>query len=253
MFQLENISASYDGRQVLDIAGLELDPHEITVLLGHNGSGKSTLLAGLARQQWLAGQIRLGGKPLSDYGARGFARQVAYLPQILPPAPGLTLREMVLLARFPWRGALRGWTRADHAAADAAIERVGLPDYAEQLTDALSGGERQRGWIAAMIAQDTRYCLLDEPLSALDIPHQQQVMQLLRGLNRESGTGQLIILHDVNIAAAYADRIIALRQGRVVFDGGADALMRPEVLQQVYGLQPAILTHPDRQQPVAVF
>ncbi|MQQ10300.1 ATP-binding cassette domain-containing protein [Epibacterium sp. SM1979] len=253
MFQLTDVSATFADRRVLEVTKLDLAADEITVLLGHNGSGKSTLMAGLARQVNLAGSIAINGHNIHGFSARSFAREVAHMPQNLPPAPGLTLRDMVLLARYPWRGPLRPWTETDFARVEEAIAAVGMAPFADVLVDELSGGERQRGWIAALVAQDAPFALLDEPLSALDIPYQFQVLEVIRGLNRTQGIGIMMILHDVNLAAAFADRVIALSGGRVVFDDRAEKLMQADVLQRIYGIEPHILLHPSRQTSVAVF
>lgn len=238
MLSLQDIQVRRGARTILDVPALELDPRRFTVILGHNGSGKSTLMKTLARQLTPEqGRVLLHGRELARYGARALAREIAFLPQQLPTASGLTVRELVGLGRFAWRGMLGRWRADDHAAVDAAMRAADVAHYADTLSDTLSGGERQRAWIAMLLAQQAPLMLLDEPTSALDLGHQVELMRLLSTLNRQEGHGVVVILHDVNLAARYADRIVALRGGRVCFDGAPDALMSCERLSALYGVE----------------
>ncbi|WP_404382977.1 ABC transporter ATP-binding protein [Caenispirillum salinarum] len=253
MYRLDDIAVRHGAREVLRVDRLKIAADAFTVILGHNGSGKSTLMGLLARQHRPGqGEIRLDGMPLSAYSARRLARRVAFLPQRLPEVPGLTVRELVRLGRFPWRGALGRWRPADEAAVADALECTGVAPFAETLVDHLSGGERQRAWIAMLLAQGSPILLLDEPTSALDLAHQVEVLALLRRLNTERGRGVVVILHDVNLAARHADRIVALKGGRIVFDGGPGALMQRDVLSGLYGIDISLVSHPARPEPVAV-
>lgn len=253
MFDLTDVAVRHGARTVLQVDRLTIARDAFTVVLGHNGSGKSTLMGLLARQQApTRGTLMLDGWPLRDYSQRDLARTVAFLPQRLPEVPGLTVRELVRLGRFPWRGALGRWRAEDEAAVVSAMDRTGVAAFAHTLVDHLSGGERQRAWIAMLLAQDAPILMLDEPISALDLAHQVEVLGLLRRLNREAGCGVVVILHDVNLAAAHADRIVALKDGRIAFDGGAAELLRPDVLSGLYGLDITLVPHPSRPVPVAV-
>ena len=189
-------------------------------LVGHNGSGKSTLVKLLARQEApTAGAIHFDGQPLGAWRDRAFARAVAYLPQHTPLAPGMLVRELVALGRYPWHGALGRFTNADR---DKVAEAMALTDtarYADRFVDTLSGGERQRVWLAMLIAQDAGCLLLDEPTSALDIAHQIEVLSLVRKLSRERGVTVIVVLHEINMAARFCDEIVALREGRLVARG----------------------------------
>lgn len=253
MFDLTDVVVRHGPRTVLQVERLSLARDAFTVILGHNGSGKSTLMGLLARQHRPdGGDIRLDGTPLRAFGQRDFARTVAFLPQRLPEVPGLTVRELARLGRFPWRGALGRWRAEDDAAVAAALDRTDVAPHADTLVDHLSGGERQRAWIAMLLAQDAPILMLDEPISALDVAHQVEVLALLRRLNRETRCGVIVILHDVNLAAAHADRIVALKGGRIAFDGGPRELLRTDVLSGLYGLDIALVPHPSRPEPVAV-
>lgn len=230
------------GRLLLGPVTLDVAPGLVHAVIGHNGSGKSTLLKLLARQLApTAGEVRLEGSPVARLGARAFARRVAYLPQDPPTRTGLTVRELAEHGRFPWHGALGRIGATDRDAVTAALAATRLIPFADRMVDALSGGERQRAWIAMLIAQGADALLLDEPTSALDLAHQIDVLGTLRGLARSRAAAVVLVLHDINMAARFCDRITALRNGAVVADGPPGAIMRPEVLEEVYGLPMAVL------------
>ncbi len=196
--------------------------------------------------------MQLDDKPLQRFSDRDFARRVAFLPQHLPDVAGLTVRELVRLGRFPWRGLLGRWRAEDHAAIDQALAQTDVAHYADHLADSLSGGERQRAWIAMLLAQQSPLLLLDEPTSALDLAHQYELMGLLRQLNRDSGRGVVAILHDINLTARHADRVIALKQGRIFFDGSPDELLSGPLLSQLYEIDIQLIEQPGSARKIAV-
>lgn len=158
-FALRNISFRVPGRTLLHPLSLTFPAGKVTGLIGHNGSGKSTLLKMLGRHQPPSeGEILLDAQPLESWSSKAFARKVAYLPQQLPPAEGMTVRELVAIGRYPWHGALGRFGVADREKVEEAISLVGLKPLAHRLVDSLSGGERQRAWIAMLVAQDSRVC-----------------------------------------------------------------------------------------------
>ncbi|QDL93636.1 ABC transporter ATP-binding protein [Paroceanicella profunda] len=251
--QAEGIAVRHGGRTTLRVPGLSLPGTGITAILGHNGSGKSTLMQILARQQVpQQGRVTLDGAPLEGFAQKALARRIAYLPQVLPDVAGLTLRELVLLGRYPWRGALARWQEEDHAAIAMAITRAGLDAHADAPVDRLSGGERQRAWVAMALAQDAPLLMLDEPTAALDLAHQYALLTLLRGLCDQAGRGVIAILHDINLAARFADRVIALRAGEVIFDGPPAEMMTPGVLARISGIELTLTRHPTRDHDVAL-
>ncbi|WP_213976184.1 ATP-binding cassette domain-containing protein, partial [Serratia marcescens] len=175
-FALDNASFAVPGRVLLQPLSLSFPQGKVCGLIGHNGSGKSTLLKLLGRHHAPSGgQVLLNRQPLAQWDSKSFARQVAYLPQQLPAAEGMTVRELVAVGRYPWHGALGRFGANDRQLVEEAIALVGLKPFASRLVDSLSGGERQRAWLAMMVAQDSRCLLLDEPTSALDIAHQVEV------------------------------------------------------------------------------
>lgn len=250
---LSDIRVRHERNEILRLDQLTLSGDQLTVVLGHNGSGKSTLMKLLARQiPPQEGQVALDDRPLSAFSQKALARQMAFLPQQLPPAAGLTVRELVRLGRFPWRGLFRPWQREDKAIVEKAMAQTAVTPYAGRLVDELSGGERQRVWIAMLLAQQSPLLLLDEPTSALDLSHQYECMTLLKDLNRTTGRGMVVILHDINLAARFADRIIALNQGELAFDGSARELLSRSRLRALYGIDLHLLEQPGQPHPVAV-
>lgn len=251
MFELADISVRFGPREALSFDRLVLPSGGFTAVLGHNGSGKSTLFRLLARE--LAptrGTIRLRGEPLAAYRQRRLAQTIAHLPQRLPEAPGLTVRELAALGRFPWRAAFGRWREEDEDALIRALDETDLVDFADALVDDLSGGERQRAWIAMLLAQDAPILLLDEPISALDPAHQIELLQLLARL-AATGRDVLAILHDINLAARFATRIVALKAGRIAFDGQPREFLDRERLAALYDIPVEIVARP-RGLPLAV-
>ncbi|MBK4217877.1 ABC transporter ATP-binding protein [Paracoccus caeni] len=234
--QASHLTLRYGRRAVLRDVGLDFDPTGITGIVGPNGSGKSSLLrclAGLCAPS--QGSVSMDGRAIRDWPARKLSRRLAFLPQS-PQAPdGLTLRDLVAHGRFSHRGFFRTG-RGDQAAIDHALEQTGLTALAGRAFDSLSGGERQRGWIAMALAQQSGMLLLDEPTTWLDIGHQIEVLELLRRLNRQDGLGIVMVLHDLNHAAAYADRIVAIKDGAVCADGPPHQVVVPALIQNLFGV-----------------
>lgn len=250
-FALEGVSFAVPGRTLLHPLTLAMPAARVIGLIGHNGSGKSTLMKILARQQPpTAGKVRFEGRLLPDWGARALARRLAYLPQTAAAAEGMLLRELVALGRYPWHGPLGRFAPADRARVAQAIALTGLTGFEERLVDTLSGGERQRAWLAMLIAQDARTLLLDEPISALDMAHQVEVLGLVRRLSREQGLTVVLVLHDVNMAARYCDEIIALRDGRLIARGTVREIMTEAMLERIYGLPLGVMAHPASGEPL---
>lgn len=251
-FTLKNASFEVPGRTLLQPLSLTFPPGKVTGLIGHNGSGKSTLLKMLGRHHAASsGEVLLNQQPVGRWNSKAFARQVAYLPQQLPAAEGMTVRELVAIGRYPWHGALGRFGQEDRDRVEDAIAQVGLNAFAGRLVDSLSGGERQRAWLAMMVAQNSRCLLLDEPTSALDIAHQVEVLALIKALSQQCGLTVIAVLHDINMAARYCDHLVALRQGAMIAEGDAEAIMQAEVLGAIYGIPMGILPHPQGGAPVS--
>ena len=238
----EAVRVVAEGRTILEPTTLEFRRARVTGIVGHNGSGKTTLLKCLARQSTpTTGQITLDGQPLSTFGARAFARKLAYLPQQTPAATGLTGRELVAYGRYPWHGALGRIGSGGHRAIAEAMRLSDTTGFADRWVDVLSGGERQRVWVAMLIAQDTQFIVLDEPIAALDLAHQIEVLGVLRDLARTRRAGIVLVLHDINMAARFCDEIVALRDARVIVRGVPQDIMRADVLGSIFGIPMRVL------------
>ncbi len=245
MFELSDIRMNRGGRSILTIDQLQIPTNKLTVILGHNGSGKSTLVSLLAGQQPAdSGKVYLNNQKLNQLTSKNLAREVAFLPQKLPASAGLSVKELVRLGRFPWRGTFGRWNKQDERIIADALQQTGMTPFTHTLADELSGGERQRAWVAMLLAQQAPVLILDEPTSALDIQHQYQLMALLEKLNQQQGCGIIVILHDLNLTLRYATHVVALNQGRIAFDGPTDILHDEQRLKELYRADIRLMDHP---------
>ncbi|CCE95822.1 putative iron(III) ABC transporter, ATP-binding protein [Sinorhizobium fredii HH103] len=234
MIVIENVSLSHRDTPILRDIDLSLPRGGITALVGPNGAGKSSLFSLIARLQPLQkGRIIVDGMPVDTTPSRTLAQRLAILRQDGAVANRLTVREIVGFGRFPHH---RGRPAAeDHVLVDAALSEFDLHPLADRFIDALSGGQRQRAMVAMTFCQGTDYLLLDEPLNNLDMFHARQLMRCLRTIADERQRTAIIVLHDINQAASYADRIVALRDGRVIADGTPDDVLTEDHLESIFG------------------
>ncbi|MGW0333246.1 ABC transporter ATP-binding protein [Streptomyces sp. NPDC003011] len=240
------VTVAYDGVDVVHDATVALRPGEVTVLVGPNGSGKSTLLRTIARlQRARRATLRIDGDTDGlALTSREFSRRLALLTQGRPTPSGLTVRDVVEFGRYPYRGRFGRPDPDASAAVDRALALTGLTDLAERGADHLSGGQLQRVWLAGCLAQETGVLLLDEPTTYLDLRYQVELLDLVRDLADEHGIAVGVVLHDLDQAAAVADRITLLEAGRVVADGRPEDVLTPERLTAVYGIRIDVDTDP---------
>ena len=235
MIEISNVTMSYDGDPVVHDVSLTIPDSGVTAMIGPNGAGKSTLLAGIGRlHPLLGGDIRIDGKELSEWDSEELARTIAILRQENHLAIRLSVAELVMLGRHPHSKGRR--TREDYAHVADSLDCVNMRDNADRFLDELSGGQRQRAFIAMALAQDTKYLLLDEPLSALDMRHARDMMRHLRRVCDTRGISVVIVIHDVNTAAAYSDTMIALKHGHLVAQGDPVDVMRADQLEEIFGV-----------------
>ncbi|MEV8592460.1 ABC transporter ATP-binding protein [Streptomyces sp. NPDC052012] len=248
---VEKVHFGYPGRPVLRGVDLTVRPGELTALIGLNGCGKSTLLrlaAGLLQPD--EGRVLLGGDDLARLSRRATARKVALLHQSAPAVPGMTVRHLVRQGRYAARGPLGMLREGDDPVVHRALRDVGVEDWADRDVDALSGGERQRVRLAMALAQDTRVLLLDEPTTYLDLHHQLDVLQTVVRLREERGLTVVMVLHDLAHAARFAERVVALRDGRVVADGTPKEVVTPQLLADVLKVAGRVGQDPEGGWPV---
>ena len=253
LLELRDITASYGASQALFGVTLALEEGEVLALMGRNGMGKSTTLramAGLVSPD--SGGVSLNGTPLPQMSRREIARALAFLPQspILPE--GITVRGLVERGRTPHLGSFRPMTATDRAVVDRALDRTGLTALAARRAATLSGGQRQRAFIAMTLAQDTPVLLLDEPTTFLDLPYQIEVLRLVRALNQDSGQTVVMVLHDINLACRFADRVVGIRAGQVLFDGTPEEVVTGTSLEALYGCPLTVIPLPDGRGPMVL-
>lgn len=240
MIELRDVTMSYGQDPVVNSVNLELPDRGITALVGPNGAGKSTLLCGIGRLLPLQdGQVIIDGKPTTDWDPKSLARRLAILRQENHLTVRLTVAELVALGRHPHGdGKL---SDEDAASIARALECVSMSDLSHRFLDELSGGQRQRAFVAMTLAQETKYLLLDEPLSALDLKHSRDMMRHLDRVCKERDLSVVIVIHDLNTAAAYAQRLVAMKDGRIVAEGAVNEVMRADIIESVFDIEAQIL------------
>ncbi|WP_067542422.1 ABC transporter ATP-binding protein [Nocardia crassostreae] len=244
------LALAYGDTAIVTDATVDFPAGQLTVIVGRNGCGKSTLLRGLARLvPPTAGAVLLDGADIAKQPARTLARRLGMLPQ-QPQAPdGITVADLVGRGRHPHQRWFRQWSEADEAAVRRALTVTDTLELAARTVDQLSGGQKQRVWIALAIAQDPEVMLLDEPITFLDLAHQLDVLEVLRNLLPRT---IVAVLHDLNLAARYAENLIAMKDGRVVAQGSPAQIVRPEVVAEVFDLECAVIDDPITGTPLVV-
>lgn len=249
----KGLHISYGERLIVKNLNAEIPDRKITTIIGANGSGKSTLLKAITRivpQQ--SGTVVLDGKDILKENTKILAQKMAILPQTPESASGLTVGELVSYGRFPYQKGLGRLTKKDIEVIDWALEVTGTSDFKYRSVDSLSGGQRQRGWIAMALAQETEIIFLDEPTTYLDMAHQLEVLELLQKLNIEQERTIVMVLHDLNQAARFADYMIALKDGQIVKAGDCEEVMTHDVLRKVFQIDAHIGRDPRTNKPMCI-
>ena len=243
---LEAVTVTLGGRPVVREVTATVEVGEWVALLGPNGAGKTSLLRAIAGLLPCHGVVSLNDVPAAALGRRERARLLALVPQEPETPPWLTVGEYVLMGRTPHLGPLAREGAADREAASRALARLDLEALAERTLGTLSGGERQRVVVARALAQEAPIVLLDEPTAALDIGHQQHALELLDALRASEGLTLVAAMHDLTLAAQYADRVLLLDEGRVVAEGAPVDVLTEEALAEHYGASVRVVTVDDR-------
>lgn len=251
--RVADLKAGYGQRLVVDGVSFTVAAGRMTALIGPNGSGKSTLLATMARLlQPMGGTVLLDGRAVHGQPTRALARELGILPQSPLVPEGLTAYELVSRGRHPHQGFLSQWSDKDAAAVETAMGLTGTSDFAGTPVAALSGGQRQRCWIAMAMAQETSVILLDEPTTFLDLRYQVEVLDLLARLAHAHGRTVVVVLHDLNMAVAYADTVLCLKDGRVRAVAGEGRSLSAADVADIFGLEVEAVPHPRTGKPVFV-
>ncbi len=245
------LSVGYRDRIVIESLDLAVPPGQITAIVGANACGKSTLLRAMARLlSPRRGAVLLDGRAVHQMPAKELARSLGLLPQA-PIAPeGISVSDLVGRGRHPHQRVFSRWSPQDDLAVAQALEATATVDLADRNVDELSGGQRQRVWIAMALAQRTDVLLLDEPTTFLDVRHQLEVLDLLTDLNRDRGTTIVMVLHDLNLAARYADHLVALADGRIHAAGTPAEVLTPAIVRAVFGVDSMTIADPTSGRPL---
>jgi iron complex transport system ATP-binding protein len=249
----EAVRLAYGDRVVVDGLDLDVFGGTITAVIGPNGCGKSTLLRALGRlMKTRGGHVLLDGKRIDRMSTRQVATVLGVLPQA-PVAPeGLSVADLVARGRHPHQAWYRQWSSDDETAVAEALRWTGMFDLADRPVDELSGGQRQRVWISMALAQGTDLLLLDEPTTFLDLAHQVDVLDLVERLHAETGRTVVMVLHDLNLAARYAQRLVAMKDGAIAAQGNPADVLTEELLAEVFELEARVVTDPVAGTPMVV-
>ncbi len=249
----DGVRLAYGDKVVVSDLDLQLTDGSFTAIVGPNGCGKSTLLRALGRLlRPTAGAVLLDGRAITSTPTKEVAKVLGLLPQT-PLAPeGLTVADLVARGRHPHQSWLRQWSSDDEAVVTEALTWTDMVELADSPVDALSGGQRQRAWISMALAQGTDLLLLDEPTTYLDLAHQVDVLELVGRLHTERGRTVVVVLHDLNLAARYAERLVAMKDGVLVASGTPEEVLTEQLLAEVFELEARVVPDPVTGTPMVV-
>lgn len=249
----DDLNIGYGERLIVKNLSVSIPDKQITTIIGSNGCGKSTLLKAITRIiSHQSGSVVLDGKNIMKEATKLLAKKMAILPQSPESASGLTVGELVSYGRFPYQKGFGRLSKKDYEVIDWALEVTGTKDFKYRPVDALSGGQRQRVWIAMALAQETDIIFLDEPTTYLDMAHQLEVLELLQKLNHEQQRTIVMVLHDLNQAARFADYIVALKDGEIVKAGTCEEVINHDVLKKVFNIDAEIGIDPRTKKPMCL-
>ena len=249
----KNLNISYGNLDIVKDLNLDIPKGKITTIIGSNGCGKSTILKTIARIiQAKSGDIFVNNINIKEQSPKDLAKVMAVLPQS-PQAPsGLTVEELIAYGRFPHQKGFGKMRKEDEDIVTWALQSTGIEEFRERPIEALSGGQRQRAWIAMALAQQTEILILDEPTTYLDLAHQLEILKLLEELNRKQGTTIVMVIHELNNAARFADHMIGVKKGKVVCEGTAHEVMTKENLKELFNIDAEIVEDPRNNKPVCL-
>nr|WP_106781504.1 ABC transporter ATP-binding protein [Lysinibacillus timonensis] len=253
IFRTNELYSGYDHKTIIHGINLTIPKNKISVIIGANGSGKSTLLKTMAKLiKPSQGDVTLDGKAITKYPPKQLARILGLLPQAPVVPDGITVADLVGRGRFPHQSLFSGWTKKDYEAVEEAMAFMNITEFANRDIDELSGGQRQRVWIAMALAQQTDILLLDEPTTFLDITYQVEILDLLTNLNHKYGTTIVMVLHDINLSARYADYLFAVKEGKLLAEGTPNEVITSELVKSVFDLNCVVIPDPVSGTPLVI-
>lgn len=245
VYQIRNYSFRIGGKEILKEISFIVEEGQYLCVIGPNGAGKTTLLKCMnGIYSGGSGDIEIRGKPLPDYRRKDLAKEVSYVPQAGERLFPFSVREFVLLGRYPYLSPFTAVGKTDREAADEALAATGMEEFGNRPIGTLSGGERQKVFIAAALVQGAGVLLLDEPTTFLDPRHAVDILDIIARLNSQSGVTVVSVTHDINAAVLYSDRVIALREGTLAYDGSPQGVMDNRILSGIYGMEFLFGEHP---------
>ncbi len=251
--EVSQLQVAYEHKLIIENMNLKIPMGKITMIIGANGCGKSTLLKTIARIiSPKKGEIKLNGINIQKQAPREIAKKMAVLPQSPIVPSGLLVKELVSYGRFPYQNAMGGMKQEDVEKVNWAMEVTGILEFADRSVDSLSGGQRQRAWIAMALAQETEILVLDEPTTYLDMAHQLEILELLQTLNKQQNRTIVMVLHELNNATKFADYIIGVKEGQIVFEGKPLEVITKENLFELYGIDATLQLDAAKQYPICV-
>ncbi len=249
--QTKNLHSGYDQKPILHDVTVSIPEGKISIIIGPNGCGKSTLLKTMARLlKPTRGDVSLDNQSIYSIPSKQLARTVGLLPQSPIVPEGITVADLVGRGRFPHQTMFSGWSKKDYEAVANALEMMNITEFADSHIDELSGGQRQRVWIAMALAQQTDILFLDEPTTYLDITYQVEILDLLKDLNTQHGTTIVMVLHDINLSARYADHLFAMKDGQLIAEGPPNDIITSSLMKQTFHLDCHVMKDPISNTPL---
>ena len=251
--QVEHLTSGYDKKAVVRDVTLRIPEQKISVFIGANACGKSTLLKTITRILTpMEGRVTLDAVPTGQIPPKKLARVMGLLPQTPVVPEGITVGDLVSRGRYPHQKLFQRLTREDLDAVTEAMEIMKILPLADESMDALSGGQRQRAWIATALAQGTDLLFLDEPTTYLDVNYQVEILDLMTDLNRNKGVTVVMVLHDINLAARYADCLFAMKDGKLIAQGAPKEILNEDLIREVFGMESRVTTDPVTGAPYVI-
>ncbi|MEK4699373.1 ABC transporter ATP-binding protein [Solibacillus sp. FSL R7-0668] len=249
--QAQNLQAGYEQKMILNDVQLSIPQNKMSIIIGANGCGKSTLLKTMARLiKPTNGEVVLDGKSIHQMPPKQLAKTLGLLPQSPVVPEGITVADLVGRGRFPHQTLFGSWSKKDYEAVSEALEMMNIAEFADRNIDELSGGQRQRVWIAMALAQQTDILFLDEPTTFLDITYQVEILDLLTDLNKKYGTTIVMVLHDINLSARYADYLFTMKNGRLIAEGTPQDIITSTLIRETFQLECSVITDPVSNTPL---
>ncbi len=251
--EAKNLVSGYEKKIIVDGVDLTIPKNKVSVIIGANACGKSTLLKTLVRLiKPQGGEVLIDGKKVSSIPSKELAKTLGLLPQSPVVPEGITVLDLVTRGRFPYQSFMKGLTSEDTEIVENALEMMKITELRDRCVDELSGGQRQRVWIAMVLAQDTDILFLDEPTTFLDLQYQVEILDLLTDLNKKKGTTIVMVLHELNLTARYADYLFAIKSGKLVAEGTPNEIVTPELIKNVFNLNCTVIEDPVSKSPLIV-